>query len=530
MIEKDFHKQPTCPGMFPSEAPPSAPAIPALIGPFKPDSLLNEQGGMSILYLATHPETREPVTVKVLSPRYLSNPDVVQRFLEEARIIQLADHPNIIKLYGQGEWEGGLYIAMEFVEGVSLRQHILQTPISLTRALEIIIDIAYALCHLHTHGVIHRDLKPENILLTESGQVKVIDFGIAQLLAGAETGPSQGRMQFLGTPVYMSPEQRANPSSVSYPADIYSLAIIAYELLLGKLSHGQIYLSLMPKGVQKILQKALQPNPKERYQDVVDFIADISAYYNKMMLEKDRRTGEPIGEIVESLQQAQDVVFSQTAPIWEQVEIGLIGHHGPTVAGIFYDFFEGSDGSYGCYVAESNAVGAEGAIYAASLRGMMRMIRPIATDLVDTITKLNQMVQSDPIHQLFSLHYLLLSPKENQLYYLACGRGSLWKLKPDGASPTRFVTENPALGSSLEKPLLEIVQPWEVGDTLFLNTFAKQETTFPQEFPESLFEQAIVQNVGRTPQKQAEAIMRKARITASRGFRSAYVISILRKS
>lgn len=529
MIEKDFHKQPTCPGMFPSEAAPAA-ALPSSIGPFKPDSLLNEQGGMSILYLATHPETKEPVTVKVLSPRYLSNPDIVQRFLEEARIVQLADHPNIIKLYGQGEWEGGLYIAMEFVEGTSLRQHILQMPISLTRALEIIIDIAYALCHLHTHGVIHRDLKPENILLTENGQVKVIDFGIAQLLVGTDATPSQGRMQFLGTPVYMSPEQRSNPESVSYPADIYSLAIIAYELILGKLSHGQIYLSLMPKGIQKILQKALQPNQKDRYQDVVDFIADISAYYNKMVLEKERRTGDPIGEIVESLQHAQDVAFSQTYPLWEQVEIGLAGHHGPPISGVFYDFFEGADGSYGCFVAESQAGGADGAIYAASLRGMMRGIRPGASELVDAITKLNQMVQSDPIQQLFSLHYLLFSPKDNQFHYLACGQGSLWLLKADGSPPTRFATDNPSLGTPLEKPLVAITHPWEVGDTLFLNSFAKEKVSSPQEFSESLFEQAITQNVNRTPQKQAEAILRKARITASRGFRSAYVISVLRKA
>ena len=213
----------------------------------------------------------------------------------EAEIITLTDHPNIVKLFGHGEWEEGLYIAMEFIQGISLRQFILQTPISLKRALEIILDIAYALCHLHTHGVIHRDLKPKNILLSENNQIKVIDFGIAQLLTEQTQEQSQSQ-KLIGTPVYMSPEQRANPESVSYPSDIHSLGIISYELILGKLSHGQVHLSLMPKGIQKILFNCLQPNIIDRYQDIVDFISDVSSYLNSSALQKEQVVGHQFGE------------------------------------------------------------------------------------------------------------------------------------------------------------------------------------------------------------------------------------------
>ncbi|MBA3816172.1 MAG: serine/threonine protein kinase, partial [Parachlamydiaceae bacterium] len=179
MAEDNTHKQFIPPGI--PKNPIVNPVIPKSIGPYKIESLL-DKGGMSILYLATHPNTKEPTTIKVLSERFLDYPEAVQRFLNEAEIIAMTDHPNIVKLYGHGEWTGGLYIAMEFIQGISLRQAILQSPISLKRALEIIIDIGYALCHMHTHGVIHRDLKPENVLINETGQVKVIDFGIAQLL------------------------------------------------------------------------------------------------------------------------------------------------------------------------------------------------------------------------------------------------------------------------------------------------------------------------------------------------------------
>jgi serine/threonine protein kinase len=223
MTDNDFHKQLTSPGIPESPSPLNAP-VPKSIGPYTIESLL-EKGGMSLLYLATDPNTRDPITIKVLSPKFLSHPEAVKRFINEAEIIAMANHPNIVQLYGHGEWEHGLYIAMEFIQGISLRQYILQTPVSLTRALDVIIDIAYALCHLHAHGVIHRDLKPENILVTDAGGIKVIDFGIAQLLTKTDiTMPGEGRQQLIGTPIYMSPEQKENPEAVSFPSDIYSRA------------------------------------------------------------------------------------------------------------------------------------------------------------------------------------------------------------------------------------------------------------------------------------------------------------------
>lgn len=528
MAENDFYSQPTLPGALPDEKVAPVQEMPTSIGPYKIENLL-EKGGMSILYLATNPETKEPVTVKVLSQKYLSRPEVVQRFINEAAIIAMSDHPNIVQLHGYGEWAGGFYIAMGFVQGVSLRQYILQTPVSLTRALDIILDIAYALCHLHTHGVIHRDLKPDNILITEAGEIKVIDFGIAQLLTEKLPGGPAGRTQLIGTPVYMSPEQRENPESVSYPSDIYSLGIIAYEVILGRLSQGQIHLALMPKGMQKILHKALQPNPTDRYQDVVDFISDVSEYRNSATLLKDRKPGDALSELVENMKKVQTTLVTSTPPQWPEVEIGFVGHQGISLSGIYYDFIEAAEGTYGIIMGEASAKGAEGVIYTAVLRGMVRSLCRLTTKPVELVTILNDLLFRDSMNQAFTLNFLLLDPRANQLRYISCGYGSLWQIKAGTETPTRITADNNALGKSPDVQFAEVSCSWDPGDTIVLNTFATEDST--QGLSEKIFEQALMEHIGRPPQKQVEGIMRHVKVTGQKALkqRSISLISIFRK-
>jgi len=288
--EEKFYKQSTLPSYEPKEGTP--PPLPEKIGPYKIETLLN-RSGMSLLYLGLDPETKQPLAIKVLSPEYVNHPEMTDHFLWEAKIIQLTDHPNIVKLSDYGKWEEGVYIAMEFIRGVSLRQFLMQQSFSLKRCLDIILQIAYALSHLHSHGVVHRDLKPENILIAEDGEVKVVDFGIAQLHEENE-GKPDFRHQIVGTPSYMSPEQKENPANASFASDIFSLGIITYELILGKLSYGMINLSLLPAGLQRIVGKALAVSMPERYQEILDFITDLTDYYKSPAIEKDRPGGDQV--------------------------------------------------------------------------------------------------------------------------------------------------------------------------------------------------------------------------------------------
>jgi len=475
MRDEDFHKQNTLPDLIEGTRPGP---LPKKIGPYRIESLLNK-GGMSYLYLGLHPGTTQPIAIKVLSPKFITNQEMVARFLKEAQIIGITDHPNIVKLYGQGTWEKGLYIAMEFIRGVSLRQFIQQKSFSHKRALEIILQVTYALCHLHTHGVIHRDLKPENILITETGEIKVIDFGIAQLQGeGAET---QFR-RIIGTPAYMSPEQKENPLSVSYPSDIYSLGIIAYELILGRLSHGIIHLSLLPKNVRDLIEKALQNDLKRRYQDIVDFITDISATLKSWEVHPPESKEELSEEILDLIQQTRATLIPQKLPRWPQIEMGIAVQEGITFNGFYLDFFHLPENRLCVIVAEPSETGVASLLHGSILRGMVRMAIQQSfyngkKDLhpIKMLSGLNQALFEDPMRQKFRLSLLLLNPDKDTLSFVSCDFCKLIAIPEGSKKPRILSTPNPLLGIDPNTTILETADNWHSGDILLLTTFHQSD-------------------------------------------------------
>ncbi len=528
MSTVDFFKQPT---LVEGSQPHTADVpLPRQIGPYTIESLL-DTGGMSLLYLAIHPETHEPVIIKVLSPKFVSHPEVVSRFLQESQIIAMTDHPNIVKLYNQGEWEGGLYIAMEFIQGISLRQMIIQNALTLKRALEIVLQIAYALFHLHAHGVIHRDLKPENIILTESGGVKVIDFGIAQLHEEKEIAPAA---KVMGTPIYMSPEQRTSAENVGYTADIYSLGVITYELALGKLSHGNIHLSLLPLGLQKILQQALQPDPAKRYQDIVDFITDVSNYLESPEFTSESGTGNVVGALYEDIRSAQTRFLSPQPPDWPKIELGFTQSSNLAITSAYTAFFTLPDSSYAIVLAQPVATGAGGLLCSCILKGLFLNLQNTLHNPPALATQLNTLFYTHFEDQILLLSLLILDPARQMLRYLSCGFGPLWITQ--NGRVKQLSADNIALGITGDTEFVEVSSPWSTGDRLLLHSYKVLENhegaaSSPRE--EEL-KAALLETLFLAPQKQVEAILRKIQPAPStnEGFESAStcLISVGRKA
>lgn len=506
MAAEDFYEQTTLPNLTKEEG--KGPEIPKKIGPYKVETLLSK-GGMSFLYLGLHPETGVPLVIKVLSPKYLTHSELVDQFLKEAEIIGLTDHPNIIKLYGQGEWEGGLYIAMEFVQGISLKQFIMQQNFSPRTCLDIVLQASYALLHLHTHGVIHRDLKPENILITEGGSVKVIDFGIAQMVHDTEIALPSQRGKFLGTPSYMSPEQKLDPLNVTFATDIYSLGVITFELLIGKLSFGTIQFSLLPGDLRPIVEKTLEPDLSRRYHDIVDFITDITEY----LKEEPTQTGGK--EVWEHLEESHLKLLPPSLPKWNSFDIGMAKPDRESDLSSYYDFIKFADQSYCIAMAEYMESSIEGLSYTGVIKGMIQSLTrehltsaDASFDPISFVTSLNEMIASENQNAQFLFQLLYLMPSTNQFSFVSCGCGSLLHLSVGSKTPRFLANQNPPLGENPNHDFYETTENWSEGDLLIAHSFDTELNTkqHDQDFEEAL--QVIVKDhLQLSAQAQAEGIL-----------------------
>src|SRR5690606_33611246 len=186
-------------------------------------------GGMGVVYKARDERLARTVAIKVLAPFFDSNEALRDRFLAEARAAAALDHPNICTVYETGQTpDDRLYLVMPFYEGGTLSTRLSAGPVPVSAAVAYAAQVADGLAHAHAAGVVHRDIKPANLALSASGQVKILDFGIAKVADAQRTRSGI----ILGSPAYMSPEQ-ASGGRVDYRTDLWSLGVVLYELLSG---------------------------------------------------------------------------------------------------------------------------------------------------------------------------------------------------------------------------------------------------------------------------------------------------------
>ena len=203
-----------------------------VIGQYRIDRVIGE-GGMGVVYLAEDLRLGRAVALKAISPRFTGNYERRERLRREARAAAALTHPGIATVYALEEFDDQLFIAVEYVPGETLREELGRGPLGAARTLETALSAARALAAAHDRGIVHRDLKPENVMRTPSGEVKILDFGLARMRDAAyENLRLTDDGSFVGTPAYMSPEQ-IRGGAVDGRSDLFSFGIVLYELVTG---------------------------------------------------------------------------------------------------------------------------------------------------------------------------------------------------------------------------------------------------------------------------------------------------------
>jgi len=285
------------------------------------------KGGMGVVYRARDKRLDRPVALKVLPPELMRDPERRRRFVQEARAASAVNHPAIAQIYEIEEQGDITFMVMEYVDGRTVRELVARGELDLASAVEIGSQVADGLARAHEAGIVHRDIKSDNIMVTRDGHPKILDFGLAKLLAPPAEGSDTDRSQMetlartqagviLGTISYMSPEQ-ARGLPADRRSDVFSYGIVLYEMVTGKLPfEGASALDTMhaiafdptrpvtalradlPWSLQKIIDRCLQKKPDDRYQDLREVVTGLKGV--KREIETGVSGGIPVTERVRS--------------------------------------------------------------------------------------------------------------------------------------------------------------------------------------------------------------------------------------
>ncbi|BBM81775.1 SpoIIE family protein phosphatase [Candidatus Uabimicrobium amorphum] len=439
------------------------------------------EGGMAVVYKATHLGLNRPVAIKTLVSRLIQNPKAIKRFANVAKVASVLTHPNIVQIFDSGRLDkrGIYYIVMEYVEGQNLNALLKEYgKLPLDRSRLVIGRIASALEFANKHNIIHRDINPSNILVGEEDVPKLIGLGLAKCLNDEVTSltqPGQG----MGMVGYIAPEQLLDASKADHRSDVYSLGAVFYRCLCGQTPYDtkniRDFFSCIhkrippprphevnqhiPRTISDMILKALEYNPEKRFQSITEFILALKA-----AVSPDKYNSQKIAESAMSM-------LPQKVEV-ENFEFDALFKPYADVGGDFYDFIELNDKEIGIVIGDVTGHGIEAAIIVGMIKMAVKIFAKQYASTTDALKHANKEVFPDLDQTTFAtVFYGIINREKKTLRFSRAGHNPLILYNPNRAKPiTTYHPEGKCIGMFAQCELQEMQIQLQPGDCLIQYT------------------------------------------------------------
>jgi serine/threonine protein kinase len=397
-------------------------------------------GGMGLVMKASAPDG-SLVALKIIKSEHINNQSLLDRFQQEMQISSILHHQNVAEILGWGVDNAGRnYFAMEFVDGSNLRVLLKQNAIDLNKALDVFTQLCDGLKYAHSQNIIHRDIKPENIIMTSNGMLKIVDFGIARIDDDKNMSMTMTNV-VMGSPIYMSPEQKTDFKHVDKRTDIYAAGAVFYEMLSGEMPGGLLRIDLIPENLRSIVEKAIAYKVEDRYADVDEVLKDIDIYKQGGCITRDQKAIRKIEDNVKLRQALIDSFYPEENPSVPGLDINAFYIPAEGIGGNYYDYIIIDDSHTGILVGNLfDQPDVSAALFLAMLRSAFKILARDTIDPAVTLKKLNDFMAGERFDYFAVFSYMIFDSSTNEISVATAGFKPVMVLK-DGAD--EFVNLQP---------------------------------------------------------------------------------------
>lgn len=378
-------------------------------------------GGMGRIMKASAPNG-DPVALKIIKGEHINNKALVDRFEQEMKISSMLNHKNIAEILGWGVDDNCRnYFAMEFVDGKNIRDMLEKNEVSLNVALDIFSQLCTGLEYAHSKSVVHRDIKPENIILDKNGVVKIVDFGIARADTAAFANLTMTDV-IMGSPIYMSPEQKSDFKNVDHRADIYAAGAVFYEMLSGEMPGGLLRIDLIPENLRAIVEKAIAYQVDDRYASCNDILEDLRDYQQAGRVTSDQKAIRKIEDNVKLRQALIDSFYPDSNPEVPGLDLDAFYIPAEGIGGNYYDYIKIDESHTGILVGNLfDQPDVESALFLAMLRSAFRLLAKETGDPGETLKKLNDFMSGERFDYFAVFSYMVFNSETQEIAVATAG-------------------------------------------------------------------------------------------------------------